>query len=68
MPAGCLGAPGDAGVGVALGVLLHEEHLREHLRARWWPLPQLFGLALICAGVLAPARAPLPEQAGRERA
>ncbi|WP_329200701.1 MULTISPECIES: DMT family transporter [unclassified Streptomyces] len=44
---------GDAGVSVALGVLLYEEHLRTH----WWLLPQLLGVALICAGVLALARA-----------
>ncbi|MEU9031094.1 DMT family transporter [Streptomyces sp. NPDC048383] len=44
---------GDAGVSVALGVLLYEEHLRAH----WWLLPQLLGLALICAGVFALARA-----------
>ncbi|MFF2198153.1 DMT family transporter [Streptomyces sp. NPDC058157] len=43
---------GDAGVSIALGVLLYEEHLRTH----WWLLPQLLGLALICAGVLALAR------------
>ncbi|MFG2983561.1 DMT family transporter [Streptomyces sp. NPDC048258] len=44
---------GDAGVSVALGVLLYEEHLRAH----WWLLPQVLGLALICAGVLVLARA-----------
>ncbi|WP_327251587.1 DMT family transporter [Streptomyces sp. NBC_01244] len=43
---------GDAGVSVALGVLLYEEHLRAH----WWLLPQLLGLCLICAGVLALTR------------
>ncbi|MFI5828965.1 DMT family transporter [Streptomyces sp. NPDC051578] len=43
---------GDAGVSVALGVLLYEEHLRAH----WWLLPQLLGVALICAGVLTLAR------------
>ncbi|MEU7062361.1 DMT family transporter [Streptomyces sp. NPDC046161] len=43
---------GDAGVSVALGVLLYEEHLRTH----WWLLPQLLGVALICAGVLTLAR------------
>ncbi|MEU9147626.1 DMT family transporter [Streptomyces sp. NPDC048349] len=51
---------GDASVSVALGVLLYEEHLR----AQWWLLPQLLGLALICAGVLALARAAVPEGAG----
>ncbi|GHB56603.1 hypothetical protein GCM10010347_28370 [Streptomyces cirratus] len=44
---------GDAGVSVALGVLLYEEHLRTH----WWLLPQLLGVALIGTGVLALARA-----------
>ncbi|MEV7547155.1 DMT family transporter [Streptomyces sp. NPDC089915] len=43
---------GDAGVSVALGVLLYEEHLRAH----WWLLPQLLGLTAICAGVLSLAR------------
>uniref|UniRef100_A0AAU2JKJ5 DMT family transporter n=1 Tax=Streptomyces sp. NBC_00049 TaxID=2903617 RepID=A0AAU2JKJ5_9ACTN len=43
---------GDAGVSVALGVLLYEEHLR----SEWWLVPQLLGVALICAGVLALAR------------
>lgn len=51
---------GDASVSVALGVLLYEEHLRTH----WWLLPQLLGLALICAGVLALARADVPDAAG----
>lgn len=44
---------GDASVSVALGVLLYEEHLR----SGWWLLPELLGVALICAGVLALARA-----------
>lgn len=44
---------GDASVSVALGVVLYEEHLR----SGWWLLPQLLGVALICAGVLALARA-----------
>ncbi|MFD9307770.1 DMT family transporter [Streptomyces sp. NPDC060048] len=43
---------GDAGVSVALGVLLYEEHLRTH----WWLVPQVLGLVLISAGVLALAR------------
>lgn len=43
---------GDAGVSVALGVLLYEEHLRGH----WWLVPQLLGLVLIGAGVVALAR------------
>ncbi|MFD3327415.1 DMT family transporter [Streptomyces sp. NPDC058701] len=44
---------GDASVSVALGVVLFEEHLR----TQWWLLPQLLGVALVCAGVLALARA-----------
>ncbi|MFJ3201300.1 DMT family transporter [Streptomyces sp. NPDC086989] len=44
---------GDASVSIALGVALYEEHLR----AGWWLLPQLLGVALICAGVVALARA-----------
>ncbi|MFF4099603.1 DMT family transporter [Streptomyces sp. NPDC001903] len=44
---------GDASVSVALGVVLYEEHLR----AGWWVLPQLLGVALICVGVVALARA-----------
>ncbi|MFI6001493.1 DMT family transporter [Streptomyces sp. NPDC051366] len=44
---------GDAGISVALGVVLYEEHLR----AGWWVLPQVLGVALICAGVVALARA-----------
>lgn len=51
---------GDASVSVALGVLLYEEHVR----AQWWLLPQVLGLALICAGVLALARAAAPDDAG----
>lgn len=44
---------GDAGISVALGVVLYEEHLR----AGWWVLPQVLGVALVCAGVVALARA-----------
>ncbi|MEV7729747.1 DMT family transporter [Streptomyces sp. NPDC087917] len=51
---------GDAGVSVALGVLLYEEHLR----AQWWLVPQFLGLALICAGVLALARAEAGQDPG----
>ncbi|GAA0316647.1 DMT family transporter [Streptomyces polychromogenes] len=51
---------GDAGVSVALGVLLYEEHLRAH----WWLLPQSLGLAVICAGVLSLARSGAGTEAG----
>ncbi|MET9323911.1 DMT family transporter [Streptomyces sp. NPDC003038] len=51
---------GDAGVSVALGVLLYEEHLR----AGWWVLPELLGLALVCAGVRSLARADAGAPAG----
>ncbi|MFK0219668.1 DMT family transporter [Streptomyces vinaceus] len=44
---------GDASVSVALGVVLYEEHLR----SGWWVLPQLLGVALVCLGVVALARA-----------
>lgn len=44
---------GDASISIALGVVLYEEHLR----SGWWLLPQLLGIALICAAVLALARA-----------
>ncbi|MET9146882.1 MULTISPECIES: DMT family transporter [unclassified Streptomyces] len=40
---------GDATVSFLLGVLVYEEHVR----AGWWLLPQLLGVALIVAGVLA---------------
>ncbi|MEU3061577.1 DMT family transporter [Streptomyces subrutilus] len=43
---------GDAGISVALGVLLYEEHLRDG----WWLLPQVLGVALICTGVFALSR------------
>ncbi|MFG2710882.1 DMT family transporter [Streptomyces goshikiensis] len=43
---------GDATLGIALGVLLYEEHVR----AGWWLLPQLLGIALIAAGILALSR------------
>ncbi|MFD0270828.1 DMT family transporter [Streptomyces sp. NPDC127106] len=44
---------GDATFSIALGVVLYDEQLR----SGWWLLPQLVGVALICAGVLALARA-----------
>lgn len=43
---------GDATVSLALGILLYEEHVR----AGWWLLPQLAGVALIVLGVFALAR------------
>ncbi|MFF7161873.1 DMT family transporter [Streptomyces sp. NPDC008086] len=46
---------GDALVSLALGISLYEEEIR----SGWWLLPQLFGVALIAAGLLALARIPL---------
>ncbi|MEU7697604.1 DMT family transporter [Streptomyces sp. NPDC039028] len=43
---------GDATVSLSLGVLLYEEHVR----AGWWLVPQLAGVALIVLGVFALAR------------
>ncbi|MEU8527686.1 DMT family transporter [Streptomyces sp. NPDC048629] len=43
---------GDATVSLALGIVLYEEHVR----AGWWLLPQLAGVALIVLGVFALAR------------
>ncbi|MFF7312378.1 DMT family transporter [Streptomyces sp. NPDC008137] len=48
---------GDALVSLALGILLYEETIR----SGWWLLPQLVGVALIAAGVLALARIPLTQ-------
>ncbi|MFF5481972.1 DMT family transporter [Streptomyces sp. NPDC012935] len=48
---------GDALVSLALGITLYEETIR----SGWWLLPQLFGVALIAAGVLALARIPLTQ-------
>lgn len=48
---------GDALVSLALGITLYEETVR----SGWWLLPQLFGVALIAAGVLALARIPLAQ-------
>lgn len=48
---------GDALVSLALGIALYEETVR----SGWWLLPQLFGVALIAAGVLALARIPLTQ-------
>ncbi|KOV69580.1 membrane protein [Streptomyces sp. AS58] len=46
---------GDAGVSLALGVTLYAEYVR----SGWWLLPQMFGVALIVAGVFALSRMPL---------
>ncbi|WP_327686654.1 DMT family transporter [Streptomyces sp. NBC_00467] len=46
---------GDAAVSLALGITLYEEEIR----SGWWLLPQLCGVALIAAGVLALSRIPL---------
>ncbi|MFD7409159.1 DMT family transporter [Streptomyces sp. NPDC059866] len=48
---------GDAMVSLALGITLYEEEIR----SGWWLLPQLFGVALIAAGVLALSRIPLTQ-------
>ncbi|MGW1610062.1 DMT family transporter [Streptomyces sp. NPDC002285] len=48
---------GDALVSLALGITLYEETIR----SGWWLLPQLFGVTLIAAGVLALARIPLTQ-------
>jgi hypothetical protein len=48
---------GDAMVSLALGITLYEETVR----TGWWLLPQLFGVALIAAGVLALSRIPFTQ-------
>lgn len=48
---------GDAAVSLALGITLYEEEVR----SGWWLLPQLFGVVLIAAGVLALSRIPLTQ-------
>jgi drug/metabolite transporter (DMT)-like permease len=48
---------GDALVSLALGITLYEEEIR----SGWWLLPQLFGVAMIAAGVLALSRIPLTQ-------
>ncbi|MEV8533428.1 DMT family transporter [Streptomyces sp. NPDC051211] len=50
---------GDAGTGLVLGVLLYEEHVR----TGWWLVPQLVGVALVAAGVLALVRTEDPATA-----
>lgn len=46
---------GDASVSLALGITIYAEHVR----AGWWLMPQLLGVTLIAAGVLALSRLPL---------
>ncbi|KUO09765.1 DMT family transporter [Streptomyces sp. DSM 15324] len=46
---------GDAAVSLVLGITLYEEAVR----AGWWLVPQLCGVALIVAGVVTLARTPL---------
>ncbi|WDV56722.1 DMT family transporter [Streptomyces coeruleorubidus] len=48
---------GDALVSLALGILLYEETIR----TGWWLLPQLFGAALIAAGVFVLSRMPFTQ-------
>ncbi|MER7407327.1 DMT family transporter [Streptomyces sp. NPDC000070] len=48
---------GDAMVSLVLGITLYEETVR----TGWWLLPQLFGVALIAAGVLALSRIPFTQ-------
>ncbi|MFE1251855.1 DMT family transporter [Streptomyces sp. NPDC058735] len=48
---------GDALVSFTLGLLLYEETIR----TGWWLVPQLFGVALIAAGVFTLARIPLAQ-------
>jgi drug/metabolite transporter (DMT)-like permease len=48
---------GDALVSLALGITLYEEEIR----SGWWLVPQLLGVALIAAGVLALSRIPLTQ-------
>ncbi|GHD26324.1 DMT family transporter [Streptomyces galbus] len=59
---------GDAAVSLALGITLYEEEVR----SGWWLLPQLVGVVLIAAGVLALSRIPLtrtlvaPDESARD--
>ncbi|MDT0401372.1 MULTISPECIES: DMT family transporter [Streptomyces] len=46
---------GDAAVSLTLGITVYAEYVR----TGWWLLPQLLGVALIAAGVLALSRVPL---------
>ncbi|MFG3102112.1 DMT family transporter [Streptomyces sp. NPDC048182] len=52
---------GDATVSLLLGVVLY----REDVRTGWWALPQLLGVALVVAGVLALARRGVDLRTGR---
>ncbi|MER7738191.1 DMT family transporter [Streptomyces sp. NPDC096538] len=48
---------GDAGVSLALGIIV----FAEYVRTGWWLVPQILGAALIAAGVLALSRLPLAQ-------
>ena len=48
---------GDATVSLTLGIVVYEEHIR----AGWWLLPELAGIALMVAGVFALSRITTPE-------
>ncbi len=50
---------GDATVSMTLGLVVYQEHIR----AGWWLLPELLGIALIVAGVFALARTPVAGEA-----
>lgn len=49
---------GDATVSMTLGIVVYEEHIR----AGWWLLPELAGVALMVAGVFALARVPAADE------
>ncbi len=61
---------GDATVSLTLGILVYEEHVR----AGWWLVPEVLGIALIVTGVFALSRIPAadsprtPEEAARGHA
>ncbi|MGW7199705.1 DMT family transporter [Streptomyces chryseus] len=46
---------GDAGVSLALGITLYEEHVR----SGWWLVPEILGIALVTAGVFMLSRLPI---------
>ncbi len=52
---------GDAAVSLLLGVVLYQEDVR----AGWWIVPQLLGVALIVMGVLTLARRGIDLRTGR---